>query len=113
MVYSHEAGKQSCPEYQKHVTGSEESGKLLVFMVNREFYPSTVMANDCSTSVIIDSGVAVIILDNSDLSRVEPRTSLHSPLLKIYPYGTKEALPLTGRFEAEVRNSERGEDGAL
>jgi len=145
-AYPHDAGKQSCPAYQKtcyrcskknhfsrycrqkseeaphrlhavhaeHTVNSNEKPRNVnsfVFVVNaklRGFPHATILVNACPLSIIIDSGAAVNVLDTSDLSKVKPRPNLHTTQLKIYSYGTKEALPLRGCFEAEVRSSDKG-----
>ena len=86
----------------EHDTGSDEE-YLWALGGNMEDNTVQITVEGTSTSVTVDSGASVNVLDSITFNRLSNTgVNLRNSSVKIYTYGSKTPLPVKGTFSANV-----------
>ena len=58
--------------------------------------------NDVPVRFQVDSGADVNVLDEKTFYEIKDKVKLTKTIAKLFPYGSKELLPLVGKFTAAI-----------
>ena len=102
----------SVSQSKSHVKETSDSEDGYIYSIGRSNSPSqprfAIKINGSPVTVIADSGASVNILDEKDFQRTCHQSGLSLTKIEIFPYGSNIALPILGKFEADVEyNSHR------
>ena len=81
-------------------SGLEED--IYVFRIKGQWNLYNIKVHHSNLPVIIDSGSPLNILDEKLYINIKPSLPLAASTTKIFPYGSKQPLPLLGTFKATV-----------
>ena len=88
-----------------------------MFVVNSETctkHPVThVMLNGIKVGVLIDSGASVNVVSETVYSTLKPKPKISAAKIKIFSYGSKNALPIIGVFACNVQAKNRNTEASF
>ncbi|KAK0132207.1 hypothetical protein N1851_032997 [Merluccius polli] len=103
--------------HSAHRDSSSSEDDQYVFAVNGEActkHPQThVRLNDIKVGVLIDSGASVNIISETVFNTLEPKPTMRAARIKIFSYGSDNALPITGVFECSVQAKDRNTEATF
>lgn len=94
----------ACSETTSRDSSSGDERYVYVVNSTSTQQPQTnIKLNGVSVKILIDSGAAVNIINEDVLNTLDPKPMLSTAMIKIFPYGSNNALPIIGKFACNVQ----------